>query len=143
MAVDFILGMDAVLKIGAADAALSALVEVSNVKDLKLGMSKATVDITTRANLGWRAKAATLKECTCEFQMLWKPEDTGFEAIRTAFLDNSEIGACPLSEDDGEGPRGNWVVTKFDRNESLEEGITVDVTLELAKYIAWETGTGS
>jgi len=32
-------------------------------------------DITTRGNSGWRATAPTLRECTVEFQMVWRPGD--------------------------------------------------------------------
>jgi hypothetical protein len=139
---DFILGMKAKLYHGAVDAALSAMTEQSNVKDLTLTMEAGEADVSTRANQGWKATAPTLRECTAEFEMVWKPGDTGFEAIKDAFLNATEISMAVMSEDKAtvgsEGPRGNWSITNFSRDEKLEEAITVKVTAKLAKFIAWE-----
>ena len=34
----------------------------------------------------WRATAPTLREGAVEFQMVWRPGDTVFDAIKAAFL---------------------------------------------------------
>jgi len=134
----FILGMNAKLYQGEPGAELSALVEMSNVKDLTLTMEAGEADVTTRANSGWRATAATLKEATCEFEMLWKPGDDCFDAIMDAYLNSSQVRLCPMT-----GPRatagshgllGDWSITNATRNEPLEEGITVSVTAKLAVF---------
>ena len=143
---DFILGMKAKLYHGAADAALTAMTEVSNVKDLTLTMEAGEADVSTRANQGWRATAPTLRECTCEFDMVWKAGDTAFEAIKTAFLNATTVGLAILTDDKAtagaEGPRGNFSITGFTRNESLEEAIVVNVTAKMAKFLAWEKIAG-
>ena len=71
----FILGKDAKIYQGAAGGELAALTEMSNVRDVTLNLEAGEADITTRANGGWRATAPTLRECTCEFEMVWKPGD--------------------------------------------------------------------
>ena len=83
---DFVLGMNAKIYQGAAGAPIGSLTEMSNVKDVTLTLEAGEADITTRANSGWRATAATLRECNLEFEMLWKTGDAGFEAIKTAFF---------------------------------------------------------
>jgi len=43
--------------------------EIENVRDLTLNLETGEADITTRANNGWRATAATLKDGSIEFEM--------------------------------------------------------------------------
>jgi len=78
MATEFVLGMNAKLYYGAAGS--SASTEMGNVKDVTLTLEAGEADVTTRANLGWRATAPTLRECTAEFEMVWDPTDAGFTA---------------------------------------------------------------
>lgn len=138
---DFILGMNAKIYQGAADAELTNMTEMGNVRDVTLSMEAGEADITTRANSGWRATAPTLRECSCEFEMVWKSDDTGFAAIKNAFLNAAEIALAILTDakdaSGAEGPRGNWSITNFSRNEALEEAITVSVTAKLAKFVEW------
>ncbi|OHB56830.1 MAG: hypothetical protein A2Y07_06880 [Planctomycetes bacterium GWF2_50_10] len=139
---EFILGMNAKLYHGDNDVLLATMTEISNVKDLTVTMEAGEADITTRGNQGWRATAPTLRECTVEFEMVWRSGDTAFEAIKTAFLTAGTICLAPLTDDKAtagtEGPRGNFSITGFTRNESLEEAITVSVTAKMAKFLAWE-----
>ncbi len=72
----FILGKDAKLYHGTAGS--TATTEMSNVRDVTLNLEAGEADVTTRANSGWRATAPTLRECTCEFEMVWDPADAGF-----------------------------------------------------------------
>ncbi|OHB58789.1 MAG: hypothetical protein A2Y12_00105 [Planctomycetes bacterium GWF2_42_9] len=141
-AADFILGINAKLYHGTNDAELSAMTEASNVKDLTVSVSAGECDISTRANSGWRATAATLRECELSWTMNWKPGDAFFTAIKTAMLNSTTVCLAALTgakdSDGSSGPRGNFAITKFDRKENLEEAITVDVTAKLSKYLAWE-----
>jgi len=138
---DFQLGMNAKAYYGAADTPLVNLVELTNVKDVNLSLDAGEADVTTRANSGWRATAATLKEASAEFEMVWKTSDAALAAIRDAYLNGTELAMCFLTDDKGttgaEGPRGNWTITNFSRNEALEEGITISVTVKLSKFEEW------
>lgn len=138
---EFILGMNAKLYQGAAGAAVAAMTENGNVKDVTLNLEAGEADVTTRSNSGWRATAPTLRECTCEFEMIWKPGDTQFEAIKTAFLTAATIALAVLTGDKAatgsEGPAGDWSITNFSRNEALEEAVTVSVTAKLASFTEW------
>ena len=87
MPTTYVLGMNAGLYQGPAGTTDPSLMsEVDNVKDVTLSLEAGEADITTRGNSGWRATAPTLRECTVEFQMVWKPGDAVFEAIKAAFL---------------------------------------------------------
>jgi TP901-1 family phage major tail protein len=137
----FILGMNAKIYQGAAGAELAALAEMSNVRDVTLNLEAGEADITTRANSGWRATAPTLRECTTEFEMVWKPGDTGFDAIKAAFLAGTTVELAVLDQAretaGAQGPKGSFSITSFSRNEALEEAITVSVTAKLAAFDEW------
>jgi len=136
---DFILGMNAKIYYGTAGSTASS--ELSNVRDVTVTLEAGEADVTTRANDGWRATAPTLKECTVEFEMVWKTTDAGFTAIKNAFLNNTTIALLVLSESGGEGMDGDFSITNFSRNEALEEAITVSVTAKLATFREWTTGS--
>ena len=137
----FILGKDAKIYQGAAGDPLASLTEMSNVRDVTLNLEAGEADITTRANGGWRATAPTLRECTCDFEMVWKPGDAGFDAIKAAFLAGSTLELAildqPRETTGAQGPKGSFSVTSFSRNEALEEAITVSVTAKLAVFDEW------
>jgi len=137
----FLLGMNAKIYQGAAGAALVDLTEMDNVKDVSLTLEAGEADVTTRANQGWRATAPTLRECTAEFEMLWKPGDAGFEAIKTAYLSSDTLRLAVLTGEKAtsgtEGPLGDFSITNFSRNEPLEEAVMVSVTAKLAEFDQW------
>jgi hypothetical protein len=134
---DFILGMNAKIYHGTAGS--TADTELTNVKDVTVSLEAGEADITTRANDGWRATAPTLRECSVEFEMVWKTTDAGFTAIKAAFLANDTIALLVLSEAGGEGIDGDFAITNFSRNEALEEAITVSVTAKLSTFREWAT----
>lgn len=144
---DFILGMNAKAYYGSADAALSSLTELTNVKDVSLSLESGEADISTRANSGWRATAPTLKEATAEFEMVWKDGDAGFTAVKNAFLNNTTLSMAFLTGakagSNSEGPYGNWSITTFSRNESLEEAIVVSVTAKISSFTEWVSNGAS
>ena len=138
----YVLGMNAGLYQGAAGSTTpSSMSEVDNVRYVTLSMEAGEADITTRGNNGWRATAPTLRECTVEFQMVWKPGDTVFEAIKNAFLTAGTVALAVLDQKVGitgaQGPLGDFSITNFSRNEALEEAIVADVTAKLAVFVEW------
>lgn len=143
----FILGMNAKIYQGAAGGALGTLTEMGNVRDVTLTLEAGEADITTRANSGWRATAPTLRECTAEFEMVWKPGDAGFDAVKTAFLTATTVELAILDQAKdaagAQGPKGSFSITSFSRKEALEEAILVSVTAKLAQFDQWVNVTGS
>ena len=137
----FILGKDGKLYHGPAGT--TATSEMGNVRDVTLTMEAGTADVTTRANFGWRATAPTLRECTCEFEMVWDANDAGFKAIKNAFLASALIALKILDKTGGQGPDGDFAITSFSRKEALEEAIVVSVTAKLAVFRAWIEGSGT
>jgi len=130
-----ILGMDAKLYYG--NAGSSATNEMTNVRDVTVTAEAGEADVTTRANSGWRATVATLRECTIEFEMVWDPADAGFAAVKTAYLTSDLIAFKALDQAGGTGVDADFSITSFSRSEPLEEAITVSVTAKLSVFRAW------
>lgn len=156
------LGLDAKLFHGPAGA--TATGEMSNCKDVTLNMETGEADITTRAAKGWRITAATLKDASLEFEMVWDTSDEGFKALKNAYFNNSAI-ALFASENapkrsggnlrrrrtrrarkrarEGNGLDADFVVTSFSRQEPLEEALTVSVTCKptlVTRAPIWKDG---
>ena len=147
---EFLLGMNAkayFAEIGegqeVADIPLANMTEMSNITDATLTLEASEADVTTRANQGWRATAQTLREATFEFDMIWKPTDAGFAAVKAAYLNSKPIAFCILTGDRDDdvatasGPRASWSITNFSRAEPLEEAIKVSVTAKMATFVEW------
>ena len=139
MPTTFVLGMNAGLYQGTAgETDPTVMTEVDNVRDVTLSLEAGEADITTRGNSGWRATAPTLRECSVEFQMVWKPGDAVFDAVKTAYLTSGTVALAVLDQkvavSGAQGPLGDFAITNFSRNESLEEAIVADVTAKLARF---------
>ena len=136
------LGLDAKIFYGTAGTKASN--EMSNVTDVTLSLETGEADITTRAADGWRITAATLKEASVEFEMIWDTGDAGFNAIQQAFFSNSAISLF-VSDGDGNGLDADFVVTSLSRNEPLEEAIKASITCKPTlntRAPQWATGAG-
>ena len=130
----FKLGMEARLYRNTGTYETPTWTEIDNVKDVTLNLETGEADVTTRANNGWRATAATLKDGSVEFEMVWDTADAGFTAIQEAYFDNTSIEFAIMDGDIAtsgtQGLRATMAVTNFSRNEPLEEAITVSVTIK-------------
>ena len=104
---------------------------LGNVRDVTLSLEAGEADVTTRANNGWRATVATLKDASVEFEMVWDTADAGFTAIKNAFFQNATIGLQVLDGDSGEGLQADFMITGFSRSEALEEALSVSVTAKV------------
>lgn len=120
--------------------------EIDNVRDLTLNLSTGEADVSTRAS-SWRQTKQTLKEGSIDFEMLWDTDDEAFSAIQDAWEDGEEIALAAMDGDievaGAEGLASNFAVTNFSRNEPLEEGVTVSVTVKPSSYTEWYVVTGS
>lgn len=122
-----VLGLDAKLFRGTAGT--QAATEVTNVKDLTLNLESGEADVTTRATKGWKASAATLKEASLEFSILYDTEDADFTAFQTAYFSNTPLA---LFVSDGQtnahGLDADFSITGFSLEQPLEEAVSVSVT---------------
>lgn len=110
-----------------------AWAELTNTKDVTLNLEKSEADVTTRGNNGWKASLAGLKDGSVEFEMVWDPDDAGFDAIHDAYMNNNKIGLSIMDGAiaTGTGLQGDFAILNFSRNEPLEEAMSVAVTAKL------------
>jgi len=134
---EFRLGIKAKIYHGAAGTTGVPTNELTNVTDVTLTLDASEADVTTRDNDGFRATIAGLKECTIEFDMLYLSKDTGFRAIKNAWLKSEQIHLAALTSANGEGPVGDFSITGFSRAEPLEEAIKYSVTAKLSQWDEW------
>ena len=120
-----ILGLNAKLLRGTAGA--TGATEVKNVKDLTLNLESGEADVTTRATGGWRASAATLKEASLEFGILYDTEDADFQAFQEAYFGNTPLSLF-ITDGSGGGLDADWSITGFTVEQPLEEAVSVSVT---------------
>ena len=76
-----------------------AWTEMTNVKDVTLNLEAGEADVTTRANNGWRATIATLRDGSVEWEMVWDTADAGFTAIKNAYFNGAIIGLSVMDGD--------------------------------------------
>lgn len=121
--------------------------ELGNVRDVSLNVTVGEADVTARDSGGWEATAATLKSGTVEFEMVWRPGDAGFEAVRDAFLNDSELPVMVLDQDkdteDAQGLASNMMVTNFRRGEELRNAIILSVSLKPSSFTQWYESAGT
>ena len=118
-------GLNAKLLRGTAGS--TAATEVKNVKDLTLNLESGEADVTTRATGGWRASAATLKEASLEFGILYDTEDADFQAFQEAYFGNTPLSLF-ITDGSGGGLDADWSITGFTVEQPLEEAVSVSVT---------------
>lgn len=122
---------------GAGPTPAPVWVELTNIRDLTLGLEADRSDLSTRGSGGWRQEVATLKSASIQFSIVWDTVDPGFEALKDAFLNSTVIGIQCLDGEEagtppGQGIQSDMAVFNFTRNEELTEGVTVDVELGIA-----------
>jgi predicted secreted protein len=118
-------------------AGTTAATEITNITDVEVTLNADEAEATTRANSGWKATVATLRECTVEFEMIWAADDPAFAAIRTAYLTAGLVALKVLDRANGEGPDGDFAITSFSRSEPLAESIKAKVTAKLSVFREW------
>lgn len=128
------LGKDAVLYLNAGSYGAPFLVPVENVRDLRMDLDVGEVDVSPRDFGGWAASARTIRRVAIDFNMLWVPTLTAFQAIRDAYLNGADIEVFAMSKpiltSGAQGLRATVGVFVFRKDEPLEGPQSVDVTLK-------------
>lgn len=146
MAENYVLGKDCKIYFSAtlfteATGGIAVPTELSNVTDVTTGLEKDEADISSRANFGWEATVGTTKKGTIDFEMIWNPGDTGFEAMKDAWLNDTEVALMVLDGDQAtvgsQGLTGNFNVLKFSRSEPLKEAVKASVSVKPSSYTHW------
>lgn len=110
--------------------------EITNIRDVTSNLQTDEDDVTTRGGNGWKQNAATLKDASIEFEMIYDTADADFTAIQTAFLNGTSIDMAFMDGDitttGKQGLRAEMMVSQFGRNEPLAQAMKVPVTVKPA-----------
>lgn len=106
--------------------------EIGPIRDETIELSKALVDITTRLANGWRLQRGTLKDARVTSQMLYLPGDTDFDAIQSAFFNDTQVLLGLLDGDPAVsgtyyGLHAAFNVVEFSQPRELEGAVIVDL----------------
>lgn len=118
------MSFEATIKYAAAQA--GPFTDLAAERDVTLNMEMEEADSSSRGNGGERTSEPSLRATSVEFDMIYEPGETGFEAIKDAFLGRTSI-ALQILDDDGEGYQGDFKIFGFTRNEGLADAMTVSV----------------
>jgi hypothetical protein len=111
-------------------------VEVENIKDLTLPLTKGEWEASLRSGNGVEEFIGTLKSFGVDFNLKWDPQnDPDCEALLDVYLDVEDyvdvlILDGPITTSGSQGPRYLADVFGFQRNENLTEGVMTDVNLK-------------
>lgn len=131
---DYRLGKDAVVYRNTGTYGAPTWVAIDIVKDVTLGLQAGEWDGSRRGSGGWKQSAPTMKSADIGLDIVFKPGDAGYIALRAAFVGSSLIDLAvmdgPIATPGSEGLRAEMAVLGFDRDEKLEEGLMIKCKLK-------------
>jgi hypothetical protein len=105
---------------------------ISNAQDVTVTLEKGEADLSVRGST-WRARRSTLKDATMDFTMLYDSADADFTAMKDSYINGTEVDVVALdglsSVAGSQGLRVTGEVFTLTRNEPLEEGLTVPISI--------------
>ncbi len=104
-------------------------VAIDAVKDATLKVEVGEWDGSRRGSGGWKQFAPTMLSAEIELDIIFAPAETGYVALRNAFLGRTIVDMLILTGliavDNNEGLRSEMYVFGLDRDEKLEEGVMI------------------
>lgn len=112
-------------------AGTKAATELKHVQDsVSLNIEKGSAEVAVRSS-EWKKVLSGLKDASVEFTLAGNTADAGFQAIKTAFFNNTPIALFIAdAETGGSGLDADFEVITFNRTEGLEEVINYAVTVK-------------
>ncbi len=129
------IGMNCILYIDVDDDYADPTFEqVENCRDLTLNIERTEADMSRRGGGGYEEVVFTLAKASIEFDMVYDPTDTKFQAIRDAFLNNTPlpmfVGDGDVETEGTEGLRAMMGVGKFNTPQTLTTGCITSVSMK-------------
>jgi hypothetical protein len=125
----------------------------SNVQDLKISDSPEPYQLQLRNSGGFHTNVLTMTKWSVTFKIADIYTDAFYVALVAAKNNKTALDlqildglAVPASGVIVQGPRADWVVTKFDRDETSTQAVMYDVELQVGQTgnnPSWVSITGS
>lgn len=111
---------------------------ITNIFDVKLNRSRDKTELNTRGNGDIKSYVGGMQDISITFGMNWIKSAAGFSILNAAFTGKTEIFFAALdglaATAGSTGPAGNWMVTKFDTDQSNPNIVKVDVELSPSSF---------
>ena len=123
--------------------------EITGARDVGVKLANGEAAVSSRGSGGWKLTKAAMKDASVEFDVIYDPADTEFQALRDAWINGTAVELAVMDSDvavaGAEGIRASFAVIGFDRNEPLEGPLTVAVVCKPTESSdaapAWFTST--
>lgn len=120
-------------------------VEITTVADVEVALDKDEADATTRGNNGWEQSVGVRKKGELTFELVYDPDDVGYQKVRDAYLNDTELAMAVLdilANNSGcEGFVSNFNVLKFGRAEKKDDVMRVPVSVKPSSFTFWKPKT--
>jgi putative N-acetylmannosamine-6-phosphate epimerase len=146
MAVTVILGVNAKAYHNTGTFGIPVWDEVDNVSNLQISIATIKAKGRRRTSGMYAQYAVTELDVTATWSMVWDTADTDFTAIRTCAVAGTEKDMVFLSgsvlSGTHQGPRISAAFTKYNRNDSEEDFLKMDVEAcsGMLNVTSWFTG---
>lgn len=140
------LGKDALLFYATAGNTPDGSISISGVSDLTLVISKDEAETSRRASLGYEDSREGLKRLQITFTLTGTTldtvgtEDTEFAALIAAYFGSQYVttpiafhAVSDIASNGGYGPMGDFILTGFDRNETLGDAQSYSVSARMTQ----------
>ena len=107
---------------------------MKSVRDLTIGISKNEIPVKNKG-VEYVRYLGGLKDVPVDFEMDWEPEEGSFAMLVDSFMNDTPLEFEFLDDTKtkgGYGLKGEFIVTKLDRSEPLEDVMSASVSLRLA-----------
>jgi hypothetical protein len=129
-----LVGLDAKIYRGTAGSPAST--EMSNVRDVTLGDTRAEANISRRGSW-FHVIKATRRSIEVNWTMINDDADADMTALRAAYVANTPLAFKILDKTSGKGVDADFYITKFERSEPDETEQTVAVTIKPTYDTRW------
>lgn len=129
-----LVGLDAKIYRGTAGA--TATTEMTNVRDVTLGDSRAEANISRRGSW-FHVIKTTRRSIEVNWTMINDDADADVTALRTAYAANTALAFKIVDKTAGKGVDADFYITKFERSEPDETEQTISVTIKPTYDTRW------
>jgi predicted secreted protein len=113
---------------------------VGIARDVEPSLESEEQDTTTRDDGDWSDWQQGHKTLTADITALYVPTDTAYQAIKSAYMNDTDL-SFEILDENGYGWSGNCGVNSMSRGEGLGDAMTVDVTITSRGTVTDVTGT--
>ena len=118
-------------------------VEMTNISDATLSLTKEVADGTTRGNNGTRKNVGTILDVEISFTIDADTSVAWWTAIKDAYTGNTTVplffGDADETSAGSDGPAGNFIISSFTRGEPIGGVLTYEVTALIHDFFEWHT----